>query len=123
MAVELLLPGKWKQAPQIGLNPIRSNEFDERLYQSNNIDHSGVPSIYARPYAFSKVLGRIPADEKAMAQFACLVKGLFLGIVQMKSYDLDGQIKLTETMTPFIGKANPLEASSRIVSFSQGLNS
>jgi len=100
--IELLLPGNWNHIrPKIGINDIDPNNFAGRLYDHKEIIHAGVPSIFARAFAFTKALQVAPPDEQAMAYFSSLVQGIFLGIIKIAPYNLTNPTRLTTVMQEF----------------------
>jgi len=86
-----LLPGNWGDIPITtpnGFNSINQNDFEGRLYNSSDIKSSGVPSIFAHPYGFTKALKHL--DPGALNRFSLLTRGLFLGIIEAESIPLTG---------------------------------
>ncbi|MGR3178221.1 MAG: hypothetical protein ACUZ8E_09210 [Candidatus Anammoxibacter sp.] len=75
----------WGELQGVGLQE-RRESYNKMLYDINTIDSSGVPSILAHPFVFSKKLE--DRNETAINQFNILVKGLFTGIVKLKKIDL-----------------------------------
>lgn len=102
MSEELLLPGEWSHlAPKIGVNTIQVSDFELRLFDSYQIDHAGVPSIFALAFGFDKALRRNPPDESARRTFMLLAQGLFLGIIEIRTHALNTKVKLAETVRKF----------------------
>lgn len=99
---KLLLPGDWLHlAPSLGPNAISPEDFDGRLYRQDQIDHAGVPTIFARAFSFTKALQRAPQPEKAYAYFCRLVQGIFLGIIDVVPYDLSAPTKIANVLEAF----------------------
>jgi len=85
----LMLPGNWHHiTPVVGLNRVSAKDFEGRLYDSLNVDSSGVPSLLAHPYGFAQSLKTQPPNPEAMGQFSCLLRGIFLGIIDVIEEDL-----------------------------------
>jgi hypothetical protein len=98
--MRLLLPGRWERDKiKEGLNSIDPGSFDGALYQIQEIKHSGVPSIFARPFAFTKALES--SFPEAVGDFDRLVQGIFLGIIEIAEYKLNKLISLTNTINKF----------------------
>ena len=81
----LLLGKKWPIGKDVGLQAINRGDFNGRLYSLSKVNSFGVPSFFAHPFAFSKKLEN--GDATAFELFSILIKGIFLGVVKLKSID------------------------------------
>ncbi|MGR3318232.1 MAG: hypothetical protein ACUZ8O_07090 [Candidatus Anammoxibacter sp.] len=75
----------WGELQGVGLQE-RRESYNKMLYDINIINSSGVPSLLAHPFIFSKRLE--DRNKTAIDQFNILVKGLFTGIIKLKKIDL-----------------------------------
>ncbi len=96
-----LLPGNWGGIPAApnDFNSITQNRFEGRLYNSAQIKSSGVPSIFAHPYGFTKAMKQ--SDQMALKRFSLLTRGLFLGIIEAESIPLTDASRLTQVIKSF----------------------
>ncbi|MGR3218673.1 MAG: hypothetical protein ACUZ8H_02500, partial [Candidatus Anammoxibacter sp.] len=75
----------WGELQGVGLQE-RKASYNKMLYDINTINSSGVPSLLAHPFVFSKRLE--DRNQTAIDQFNILVKGLFIGVIKLKKIDL-----------------------------------
>jgi hypothetical protein len=86
------------------LNPQETTDFKDRLFRFENIEASGVPSLFSHPYVVSTKLSA--GDEEALKNFSNLVKGIFLGVVSTEDITANlGQLgKVAEKFKTFFNK-------------------
>lgn len=83
--MSILLPGQWPPMPP-GLQQIDPNNFEGRLYRFENVKPSGIPSLFANPFVFSKRLERdLAGISDEFRQFSTLIRGVFLGVLRVES--------------------------------------
>ena len=104
----VLLPGDWKLTGE-GLKEINKNDFEGRLYNSNKVEPSGVPSLFAHAFVFSKKLKEVddPKDKwSAFKKFATLIKGIFLGVIVPKVININSLGVLGKVSREFLPELN-----------------
>jgi len=64
------------------LNPHDTEDFKDRLYRLENLEASGIPTLFSHPYVFATKLAA--GEEDSFTKFSILVKGIFLGILSLE---------------------------------------
>ncbi len=104
---KILLPAKgvpWQafNQNQEGLQRITPDLFEGRLYTFDNVKSSGVPSLFAHPFVFSKRLERDNTGQSAeFKQFSAIIKGIFLGVVEIKKIPIANLAVLGQVASGF----------------------
>ena len=70
------------------LNPHDTEDFKDRLYRLENLEASGIPTLFSHPYVFATELAA--GEEDSFGKFSILVKGIFLGIISLE--DITAQL-------------------------------
>ncbi len=73
------------------LNPQQTTEFQDRLFRFENIEASGIPSLFSHPFVVSTKLNA--GDEDTLQKFSNLVRGIFLGVIRLEDVPVNlGQL-------------------------------
>ncbi|MGR3303709.1 MAG: hypothetical protein ACUZ8I_14585 [Candidatus Scalindua sp.] len=77
-----------------GVKTIAPRDFEDSLYNFENLQASGIPSLFAQPLIFSEKLEKINiaksnADDTTLEQFSTLIKGIFLGLIEIVDIPFD----------------------------------
>ena len=96
-----LLPGSWFQVNwQEGIQEIRSSQFVDNFYEIDKIKHSGIPSIFAIPFAFTMSLEA--NNKKSIKRFNLMIQGIFLEVIRVKNHQFpQTDNKLTKVIKQF----------------------